>query len=237
MLEVTTLAVKYGELCALKNFNARIRKGEIYSIMGANGAGKSTLLKCIQGLLNPFSGAISFEEKNISGVSAAQRAFLGMVLVPEGRMVFAQQSVEDNLRLGCFNATSKEYKLRLQREYERFPRLLERRNQMAGLLSGGEQQMLALSRALMSNPKLLLLDEPGLGLAPRVVTEIFSHFKNLAENGMSIVLVEQNARAALRVAHSGAFLNAGEIALQGTAEFLKNSNELSKIYFGNTASK
>ena len=223
--------VYYGAIHAVKGVSFEVGEGEIVALIGANGAGKSTILKTVSGLLHPRSGSITFMDKNISHVDAHKLVHQGLAHVPEGRRIFLQMSVQDNLEMGAF--TQKDVsKEDLERMFTLFPRLKERRKQIAGTLSGGEQQMLAMSRALMSHPKLLMLDEPSMGLAPILVDQIFSIIKELHAQGTTILLVEQNASKALEIADRAYVLETGNITLSGTGKELANSDEVKKAYLG-----
>ena len=221
----------YGAIHAVKGVSLEVNEGEIVALIGANGAGKSTILKTISGLMHPRTGTITFMDKDISHVEAHKLVHQGLAHVPEGRRIFLQMSVQDNLEMGAF--TQKEVsKEDLERMFTLFPRLKERRKQIAGTLSGGEQQMLAMSRALMSHPKLLMLDEPSMGLAPILVDQIFDIIKELHAAGTTILLVEQNATKALKVADRAYVLETGAITLTGTGAELARSDEVRKAYLG-----
>lgn len=231
ILKVDDIHVYYGAIHAVKGVSFEVEEGEIVALIGANGAGKSTILKTVSGLLHPRSGSINFMDKNIAHVDAHKLVHQGLAHVPEGRRIFLQMSVQDNLEMGAF--TKKEVsKEDLERMFTLFPRLKERRKQIAGTLSGGEQQMLAMSRALMSHPKLLMLDEPSMGLAPILVDQIFSIIKELHAQGTTILLVEQNASKALEIADRAYVLETGKITLSGTGKELANSDEVKKAYLG-----
>ena len=231
ILKVDDMHVYYGAIHAVKGVSFEVGEGEIVALIGANGAGKSTILKTVSGLLHPRSGSITFMDKNISHVDAHKLVHQGLAHVPEGRRIFLQMSVQDNLEMGAF--TQKDVsKEDLERMFTLFPRLKERRKQIAGTLSGGEQQMLAMSRALMSHPKLLMLDEPSMGLAPILVDQIFSIIKELHAQGTTILLVEQNASKALEIADRAYVLETGNITLSGTGKELANSDEVKKAYLG-----
>ncbi|HEX6721264.1 MAG TPA: ABC transporter ATP-binding protein [Burkholderiaceae bacterium] len=229
MLEVRALGSRYGRIPALHDVNLRVATGELVALVGANGAGKSTLLRTISGVQPMSAGAIGFEGRDLGALSARQRVQAGIVQVPEGRQVFAPLSVEDNLRLGAFARGRADA---LDDVIGIFPVLRDKRRQPAGLLSGGQQQMLALARALMAEPRLLLLDEPGMGLAPRLVAEIFSHIAALRSRGTTVLLVDQNARAALAVADRGYVMEAGRIALEGAAADLLRDTQVQRAYLG-----
>ena len=231
ILKVEDMHVYYGAIHAVKGVSFKVGEGEIVALIGANGAGKSTILKTVSGLLHPRSGSITFMDKNIAHTDAHKLVRQGLAHVPEGRRIFLQMSVQDNLEMGAF--TRKEVsKADLERMFELFPRLKERRKQIAGTLSGGEQQMLAMSRALMSHPKLLMLDEPSMGLAPILVDQIFSIIKELHTAGTTILLVEQNASKALEIADRAYVLETGNITLSGTGAELAESDEVRKAYLG-----
>ncbi|WP_339061286.1 ABC transporter ATP-binding protein [Tepidibacillus marianensis] len=232
MLTVENTNVYYGAIHALKDVNIHVEQGEIVSLIGANGAGKTTLLKTLSGLLTPKAGSITFMDRNITGKQAPLIVKSGLVHCPEGRRVFANMSVEENLELGAYLRRDKEVKRDLENIYVRFPRLLERKKQQAGTLSGGEQQMLAIGRALMARPKLLLLDEPSMGLAPILVQEIFRIIQEINQTGTTILLVEQNANQALKIAHRAYVLETGRIVLSGNADDLIASEDVKKAYLG-----
>ena len=237
LLDVRSLSVRYGKVEAVHNVSLRADEGSIVTVIGPNGAGKTTLLGAVMGLL-PAQGEVSYRGESLFGLSVEDRVARGLVLVPEKRELFASMSVADNLALGAF-ARRREgeaaTKRALDEVYHRFPRLLERRAQLAGTLSGGERQMLALGRALMGRPKLLMLDEPSLGLAPLVVREIFSIVVALREAGVSILLVEQNARAALQVSDDGYVLETGELVLSGRSSDLAANPKVAATYLGQGA--
>jgi len=233
-LEVEGLSVAYGKVEALQRASLRVAEGSIVTVIGPNGAGKTTLLGAIMGLL-PSHGALRYAGASLEGTSTEDRVELGLCLVPERRELFAGLSVEDNLRLGAFRRRREGVRAigtGLEQVYSRFPRLKERARQLAGTLSGGERQMLALGRALMARPRLLLLDEPSLGLAPRLVREIYLIIADLKRTGVSMLLVEQNARAALQVADYGYVLETGEIALEGAAAELAGNPRVVETYLG-----
>ncbi|HWP97811.1 MAG TPA: ABC transporter ATP-binding protein [Syntrophomonadaceae bacterium] len=233
MLKVENIDVYYGAIHALKHVSIQVDEGSIVSLIGANGAGKTTTLKTISGLLRSKSGSIKLRGKDISTVPAQDIVKLGISQVPEGRRVFASLSVLENLEMGAYlRRDKKEIALNLRDLFERFPRLEERRKQMAGTLSGGEQQMLAIGRALMARPQLMLLDEPSMGLAPLLVREIFEIVKDINRKGTTILLVEQNANMALAVADRAYVLETGEIVLQGSGRELLESEEVKKAYLG-----
>ena len=231
MLKVEDMHVYYGAIHAVKGVSFEVGEGEIVALIGANGAGKSTVLKTVSGLMHPRSGSITFMDKNIAHTDAYKLVKQGLAHVPEGRQIFLQMSVQENLEMGAF--TQKEVsKEELERVFQLFPRLKERRKQIAGTLSGGEQQMLAMSRALMSKPKLMMLDEPSIGLAPILVDQIFSIIKELHAAGTTILLVEQNASKALEIADRASVLETGTITLSGTGSELAQSDEVRKAYLG-----
>jgi branched-chain amino acid transport system ATP-binding protein len=232
MLKVDNINVYYGAIHALKGVSLNVNQGEIVTLIGANGAGKSTLLKTLSGLLKPKTGNIEFEANSITGKTAQFIVQAGLIHCPEGRRVFSNMSVEENLELGAYLRKDHEIKLDLERVYQRFPRLLERRKQQAGTLSGGEQQMLAIGRALMARPKLLLLDEPSMGLAPLLVQEIFQIIQEINKTGTTVLLVEQNAHQALKIANRAYVLETGKIVLSGSAVELAESDEVKKAYLG-----
>ena len=231
MLKIEDMHVYYGAIHAVKGVSFEVNDGEIVALIGANGAGKSTILKTVSGLMHPRSGSITFNGENISHMEAHKLVHKGLAHVPEGRRIFLQMTVQENLEMGAF--TQKEVsKDDLERMFTLFPRLKERRRQIAGTLSGGEQQMLAMSRALMSHPKLLMLDEPSMGLAPILVDQIFDIIRELHAAGTTILLVEQNATKALQVADRAYVLETGNITLSGSGEELAKSDEVRKAYLG-----
>jgi branched-chain amino acid transport system ATP-binding protein len=233
ILDIKDLDVNYGGIQALKKINLTIKKGEVVTLIGANGAGKTTTLRAISKILNPKSGDIIYNGRNITRRQAHEIVKLGIAHCPEGRRVLARQTIFDNLILGAYIRTNQaEIKADIQQQFNLFPRLAQRRDQLAGTLSGGEQQMLAIARALMSRPQLLLLDEPSLGLAPAIVKEIFSIIQNLRATGVTILLVEQNANLALQIADRGYVLEAGCITLTGAASQLIVDERVKKAYLG-----
>ena len=233
MLKVDNIDVYYGAIHAIKGISIEVPKGEIVTLVGSNGAGKSTTLRTISGLMKPKNGTILFEDKNIVGVPAHKIVGMGLCQVPEGRHVFANMSVMENLELGAYLRNDKDGIARdLEDVFKKFPRLLERKDQISGTLSGGEQQMLAMGRALMSRPRLLLLDEPSMGMAPLLVKEIFNIIKEINESGTTVLLVEQNANMALSIADKAYVLETGRIALAGTAQELASSEAVRKAYLG-----
>lgn len=231
MLKIDDIHVYYGAIHAIKGVSFEVHEGEIVALIGANGAGKSTILKTISGLMHPRSGSISFMDQDITHTDAYKLVRHGLAHVPEGRRIFLQMSVQDNLEMGAFTqkAVSKED---LDMVFDLFPRLKERRYQVAGTLSGGEQQMLAMSRALMSHPKLMMLDEPSMGLAPILVNQIFDMVKQLHASGTTILLVEQNASKALEIADRAYVLETGKVTLSGTGPELAESDSVRKAYLG-----
>jgi branched-chain amino acid transport system ATP-binding protein len=233
MLEVKDLQVSYGMIQAIKGISFEVNQGEVIALIGANGAGKTTILHTVTGLLAPKAGSIMFEGQDITKVPAHKIVSMGMAHVPEGRRVFAQLSVYDNLKMGAYTRTDKnEIEESLEMVYKRFPRLEERKNQMAGTLSGGEQQMLAMGRALMSKPKIILMDEPSMGLSPIFVNEIFNIIQEVSASGTTVLLVEQNAKKALSIADRAYVLETGNIALEGDAKVLMNDDSIKKAYLG-----
>ena len=232
MLKVNDINVYYGSIHAIKDISFEVRKGQIVTLVGANGAGKSTTLQTISGLLHSKTGSIEFLGKNLAGVAPHKIVEHGLAHVPEGRRVFLQMSVEENLEMGAYTRPRSEIDDGIADVYSRFPRLKERRKQVAGTLSGGEQQMLAMGRALMSKPQLLMLDEPSMGLSPILVDQIFDIIKELHKAGTTILLVEQNAQAALSVADRGYVLETGKIVTTGTGAELLASPAIKKAYLG-----
>lgn len=233
MLEINDINVYYGAIHAIKGISLRVDEGEIVTLIGANGAGKSTTLRTISGLLKPKTGSIKFLDKDIAGMPAHKIVREGISQVPEGRRIFAEMTVMENLELGAFIRDDKE---EIEKDFKmvfgRFPRLEERKLQMAGTLSGGEQQMLAMGRALMSRPKLLLLDEPSMGLAPLLIREIFNIIVDINKAGTTVLLVEQNANMALSIANRAYVLETGRITLSGDAKELAASEDIRKAYLG-----
>lgn len=233
MLEIKDLEVYYGMIQAIKGISFNVNEGEVIALIGANGAGKTTTLHTISGLIAPKNGTVTFEGKDITKTPAHKIVSAGMAHVPEGRRVFASLSVLQNLKLGAYTRSSKdEIEETLQMVYQRFPRLEERKNQPAGTLSGGEQQMLAMGRALMSKPRIILMDEPSMGLSPIFVNEIFDIIKSVSASGTTVLLVEQNAKKALSIADRGYVLETGRIVLEGKAENLLNDESVKKAYLG-----
>ena len=232
ILKVDNINVYYGAIHAIKGISFEVNEGEIVTLIGANGAGKSTTLQTVSGLLRSRTGSIEFNGENISHVPEHKLVYKGLAQVPEGRRIFLQMSVEENLEMGAFTQKNAGIDADLESVYEQFPRLRERKKQIAGTLSGGEQQMLAMGRALMSHPKLLMLDEPSMGLAPILVEQIFDIIRQLHKNGTTILLVEQNAQMALSVADRAYVLETGKITLSGTGKELAESDEVRKAYLG-----
>jgi len=232
LLKVDDVHVYYGSIHAIKGISFEVREGEIVTLIGANGAGKSTTLNTVSGLLKPRSGMITFEGKSIVGIGASKVVGLGMALCPEGRRVFQQMTVRENLEMGGFSRPNDEIPASLEDVFSRFPRLKEREKQVAGTLSGGEQQMLAMGRALMSKPKLLMLDEPSMGLAPILVEQIFDIIKELHRAGTTILLVEQNAQMALSVADRAYVLGTGKITISGDAADVLADDRVRAAYLG-----
>ncbi|MUU10292.1 MAG: ABC transporter ATP-binding protein [Oscillibacter sp.] len=232
MLKVSDINVYYGAIHAIKGVSFEVNPGEVVTLIGANGAGKSTTLQTVSGLLHSRTGSIEFLGENLMGVPAHKVVAKGLAQVPEGRRVFLQMTVEENLEMGAYTRSGGDIDADLEKVYAYFPRLMERRRQIAGTLSGGEQQMLAMGRALMSRPKLLMLDEPSMGLAPILVEQIFKIIQTLHEAGTTILLVEQNAQAALSIADRGYVLETGKIVTSGTGAELLASPEIKKAYLG-----
>lgn len=233
MLEIHDIEVFYGMIHAIKGVSFQVNEGEVIALIGANGAGKTTILHSITGLIAPKKGQIVFEGQDITSTPAHKIVSMGMAHVPEGRRVFAQLTVLENLKMGAFTRKDKdEVEESLIRVYKRFPRLEERKNQMAGTLSGGEQQMLAMGRALMSHPKIILMDEPSMGLSPIYVNEIFDIIKEINASGTTVLLVEQNAKKALSIANRAYVLETGNIVLDGDATELMNDDSVKKAYLG-----
>ena len=233
MLKVDNLYVSYGPVKALSGVSLEIEEGSIVSLLGPNGAGKTTTLKTICGFLKPDKGKVIFSDRDITGHAPEDIVRLGISMVPEGRRIFPELTVKENLILGTYIRKDKKESLKdLDKIYSYFPVLKERENQLAGTLSGGEQQMLAIGRALMSNPKILLLDEPSLGLAPILVQEIFSIIKEINKSGVSVLLVEQNAYQALKISNYSYILEVGKIAFEGKSEELLKTKEVRKYYLG-----
>jgi branched-chain amino acid transport system ATP-binding protein len=233
MLKITNLNVYYGGIHALSDVNIEVNEGEIVTLIGANGAGKTSTLRAISALVTPSSGTIEFEGQNITKVAPHKIPYLGISHVPEGRRIFANMTVAENLQLGAYLRKDKaEIEKDFESVFTKFPRLKERLKQRAGTLSGGEQQMLAMGRALMSRPKILLLDEPSMGLAPMVVQEIFSIIQDINKSGTTVLLVEQNANMALSIANRAYVIETGRITLEGKASDLLNDESVKKAYLG-----
>ncbi|MBL4932172.1 ABC transporter ATP-binding protein [Clostridium paridis] len=233
MIKIDNLVVSYGGIEALKDISLEVPSGKIVTLVGANGAGKSTTLKSIVGLVKPKSGSISYEGTDLTKLSTEKMVEKGIALVPEGRRVFADLTVLENLKIGAYSRKDrKEISEDLENVYSLFPRLKERSWQLAGTLSGGEQQMLAIGRALMSRPKLIMMDEPSLGLAPIIVKELFGIIKKINEEGTTVLLIEQNANAALKIADIGYIMETGKITLKGSGADLLNNDEVKKAYLG-----
>ncbi len=233
MLSIKDLHVSYGMIQAIKGVSFEVNKGEVIALIGANGAGKTTILHTITGLLSAESGSVIFEDKDITKVPGHKIVTLGMAHVPEGRRVFANMTVLQNLKLGAYTRKDKnEIAETLEMVYHHFPRLEERKNQIAGTLSGGEQQMLAMGRALMSHPQIILMDEPSMGLSPIFVNEIFDIIQEVSKSGTTVLLVEQNAKKALSIADRAYVLETGKIVLEGDAKELMNNDSIKKAYLG-----
>ena len=231
MLEVKDLSVYYGVIQALKGISFEVEEGDVIALIGANGAGKTTTLHALTGLIPVKSGSIVFEGKDITKVPGYKLVSMGIAHVPEGRRVFAQLTVLQNLKMGAYTRNNKqESEETIQKIYNRFPRLEERKNQLAGPLSGGEQQMLAMGRALMSHPRLIVMDEPSMGLSPLYVNEIFEIIKEISAEGTTVLLVEQNAKKALSIANKAYVLETGKIVLRGDAKELMNNDQVKKAY-------
>lgn len=237
MLFLKEIDISYGPVKAVTGLNMKIKEGEIVALLGSNGAGKTTTIKTISGIIKPSNGEIQFEEKNITKLVPEKIVELGVVQVPEGRYIFPQLTVIENLSMGCYfrDLKDKKFQEEITKIYELFPKLKERSAQKGGTLSGGEQQMLAIGRGLMGNPKLLMLDEPSLGIAPILVETIFEKIKEINKNGTTILLVEQNVNLALEVAHRGYVLENGNLALEGTAEELLQATNIHELYLGKTS--
>ena len=233
MLKIENIDVYYDKIHAIKNVSFEVHEGEVVTLIGANGAGKTTILKTISKLMEPTHGVILFDNQVLSKLAPHQMVYLGMAHVPEGRRVFSKMTVEENLYMGAYIRTDKGHIERdLERVFEYFPRLRERRNQLSGTLSGGEQQMLAIGRALMSKPKLLLMDEPSMGLAPLLAQKIFKIIQEIKKSGTTILLVEQNANQALQIADRAYVLETGKITMSGDAKTLLNDDSIRKAYLG-----
>ena len=233
LLEIENLGVNYGAIQAVRGLNLEVQEGEVVTLIGANGAGKTTTLRAVSRMVRPVAGIIRFGGRDITRIPPDEAVKIGIAQSPEGRQVLARQSIQDNLELGAYVRSDRAgIQADLQRMYDRFPRLGERRTQLAGTLSGGEQQMLAIARALMSRPKLLLLDEPSLGLAPLIVREIFTIIRELNEQGMTILLVEQNAKLAMNASHRTYVLEAGQLTFSGVSSELVNDERVLHAYLG-----
>ena len=233
LLEIKDLEVFYGMIQAIKGVSFQVNEGEVIALIGANGAGKTTILHTVTGLLEAKKGSVFFDGKDITKTPAHKIVSMGMAHVPEGRRVFANLSVYQNLRMGAYTMKDKqEIEKTLKTVYKRFPRLEERKNQLAGTLSGGEQQMLAMGRALMSHPRIILMDEPSMGLSPIFVNEIFDIIKEVSASGTTVLLVEQNAKKALSISDRGYVLETGKIVLEGRSEDLLNNDSIKKAYLG-----
>lgn len=233
MLKVENIQVYYGMINAIKGVSFEVNEGEVIALIGANGAGKTTILHTITGLVAPKSGHVYFEDKDLTKIPAHKIVYLGMAHVPEGRRVFQQLTVFENLKLGAFSVKDKaKIEENLKYVYNHFPRLEERKNQVAGTLSGGEQQMLAMGRALMSNPKIILMDEPSMGLSPLLVNEIFKIIGEVSKDGTTVLLVEQNAKKALSIADRAYVLETGNIVMEGKASELLNDPRIKAAYLG-----
>lgn len=233
MLEIKDLQVYYGVIQAIKGISFTVNEGEIIALIGANGAGKTTILHTISGLISAKTGSVKFMNKELTKTAPHKIVQMGMAHVPEGRRIFQELSVYENLKLGAFTRKDKaEIEQSIRMVYERFPRLEERKKQIAGTLSGGEQQMLAMGRALMSKPKIILMDEPSMGLSPLLVSEIFDIIKSINESGTTVLLVEQNAKKALSIANRAYVLETGNIVLEGAAKDLMNDDSIKKAYLG-----
>lgn len=233
MLKIENLEVYYGVIQAIKGISFEVKEGEVIALIGANGAGKTTILHTITGLLNAKSGSVLFEGQDLTKIPAHKIVGMGMAHVPEGRRVFAELTVLENLKLGAYTRKDKkEIEDTIETVYKRFPRLEERKNQIAGTLSGGEQQMLAMGRALMSHPRIILMDEPSMGLSPLFVSEIFNIIREISKSGTTVLLVEQNAKKALSIANRAYVLETGKIVLEGDAKKLLNDDSVKKAYLG-----
>lgn len=232
MLKVDNINVHYGVINAIKNVSFEVNEGEIVALIGANGAGKTSTMHAISGLLKITDGSISFMGEDISKMPAHKIVTYGLAQVPEGRRIFSQLTVEENLEMGAYLRTDNKVEDDLENVYKRFPRLKERKKQMAGTLSGGEQQMLAMGRALMSKPKLLLLDEPSMGLSPILVNEIFEIIKEINKDGVTVLLVEQNANKALSIAHRAYVLETGSVTISGSAKEVADNPKVREAYLG-----
>ena len=234
LLKVNDIHVYYGAIHAIKGISLEVNEGEIVTLIGANGAGKSTTLNTIAGLLKPRQGTIAFAGMPVDGIAANKMVYKGLSLCPEGRRIFQQMTVKENLEMGAFSRPNEEVEQSIERVYGFFPRLLEREKQIAGTLSGGEQQMLAMGRALMSKPRLMMLDEPSMGLAPILVEQIFEIIRDMNKAGTTILLVEQNAQMALSVANRAYVMETGRITMEGDANDLMNDDNVRKAYLGSS---
>ena len=232
LLKVDDIHVYYGSIHAVKGVSFTVEEGEIVTLIGANGAGKSTVLNTVSGLLHPKNGSIIFQDKDLKGVAPHKVVERGLAQVPEGRRIFLQMTVEENLEMGAYTQPKSTVEPGIADVYERFPRLKERRRQIAGTLSGGEQQMLAVGRALMAKPKVMMMDEPSLGLAPLVVKDIFSIIRRINDDGVTVLLIEQNANAALKIADRGYVLQTGNVTMTGTGMELLNDESIKEAYLG-----
>jgi branched-chain amino acid transport system ATP-binding protein len=232
LLNITGIDTFYGKIQALKNINLNVKEGSIVTILGANGAGKTTTMKTLAGLLKPQKGKIEFLNEDVTGLRPDQLVRKGIVLVPEGRAILAEMTVLENLEMGAYHRSDKEIQKDIVKVMKRFPILEERKQQLGGTLSGGQQQMLAIARALLARPKLLLLDEPSMGLAPLIVADIFKIIKEINESGTTILLVEQNVRQALKVAHYGYVLETGKVVVKGKSEDLLQDSRIMDAYLG-----
>ncbi|MDF2570340.1 MAG: livF 5 [Sporomusa sp.] len=232
MLEITQLVAGYGNIKALKTVDISVPEGAIVSLIGANGAGKTTTMKSIMGLVQPGSGQISFQGQNITGMAVHKVVSMGISLVPEGRSILSQMTVLENLEMGAYQRKDNSIQSDLEKVFKRFPILEERKTQLGGTLSGGQQQMLAIGRALMARPKLLLLDEPSMGLAPLVVADIFRVIQEINEEGTTILLVEQNVRQAIKIAHYAYVMETGRIVLHGKSDDIANDPRVMEAYLG-----
>ena len=232
LLDLRQLSVAYGGIQAVKGLNLYLNEGELVSLIGANGAGKTTTLKAICGLLAPQSGEVLYQGRSLKGQGAWDLVAQGLVMVPEGRGIFTRMTIDENLRMGAYLRRDREVNADMESVYQRFPRLKERHRQLAGTLSGGEQQMLAMGRALLARPKLLLLDEPSMGLAPLMVDKIFEVITDIAKQGVTVLLVEQNAHRALEIAHRAYVMDSGELVLEGPAQSLLNDPQVQAAYLG-----
>ncbi|MEB3101689.1 ABC transporter ATP-binding protein [Ferviditalea candida] len=235
MLKISGLTTYYGQIQALKGIDMEVKEGTIVALLGANGAGKTTTMKSIIGLLKPKTGTITFQGEQVQGLTPDQMLRRGISLVPEGRAILSGMTVMDNLEMGAYQRNDREIAADLEKVFHRFPILEERKKQLGGTLSGGQQQMLAIARAIMSRPKLLLLDEPSMGLAPLVVADIFRIIKEINESGTTVLLVEQNVRQALKVAHYGYVLETGKITHHGSSKDLLNDSRIKEAYLGQAA--